>query len=151
MYSYGRQAHRSMSVLRIHGLLFGLTLLSLGACTPQPEQHSQARVDQQAKATVQTTPATGEVPADLLDNIISDLSTKGNFDKEAISIIRAESVIWPDGSLGCPKPGEMHTQAAVQGYWVVLQSAGKKFDYRASSTGYFFRCTNTFKVRPPVG
>jgi len=134
------------------GLLMGLALLlTLGACAPQSEAGPEAKVKQATEITEQSTPVTGEVPPGLLDDIITDFSTKENYDREAISIIRAESVIWSDGSLGCPKPGEMYTQATVQGYWVVLQSAGKEFDYRASSTGYFFPCTNTFGVQPPVG
>ena len=119
----------------------GETALS-GSESDMPATQSAESLDKQVA---------GEVPPELLNNIISDLSVKGNFDKEAISIIRAESAIWPDGSLGCPKPGEMYTHAQVKGYWVVLRSAGKKFDYRASSSGYFFRCTSTFKVQPPIG
>ena len=150
MKSNGQQ-QRSRLYPSKSGLVLGMALLAQGACVPQSEQKTQALVDQASEVSEQSATATGEVPPGLLDNIISELSTKENFDREAISIIRAESVIWPDGSLGCPKPGEMYTQATVQGYWVELQSAGKKFDYRASSTGYFFRCTNTFKVKPPVG
>jgi hypothetical protein len=151
MYIHGQKPRRSVLIFRTPGLFLGLALLSQGACTPQPEQETQAQVNQPPQPSVQATPSTGEVPPELLDNIISDLSTQGNYDKDAISVIRAESVIWPDGSLGCPKPGDVYTQAQVQGYWVVLRSSGKDFDYRASSTQYFYRCQNTFKIQPPVG
>ncbi len=147
-----QQQKRSSPYHRTPGLLPVLVLLlTQGACVAQSEPEPETKAKQPPEATEQSIAVTGEVPLGLLDNIISDLGTKENYDRDTISIIRAESVIWRDGSLGCPKPGEMYTQAQVQGYWVVLQSAGKEFDYRASSTGYFFRCTNTFKVRPPIG
>jgi hypothetical protein len=91
---------------------------------------------------------TGEVPADLLEAIMADaesrMTTKG-----ALTVVRAESVTWSDGSLGCPEPGVMYTQALVDGYWVVLDAGGSQMDYRASSKGSFKLCENSLGVPPP--
>lgn len=88
----------------------------------------------------ESTPVTGEVPLELLDSILNDLTARTGAATGQISIIRGQAVVWNDGSLGCPQPGMMYTQALVNGYWVELEAAGKKFDYRASETGYFFLC-----------
>jgi hypothetical protein len=40
---------------------------------------------------------------------------------ETHALLGAERVTWPDGSLGCPAPGRMYTQALVPGYRVRLR------------------------------
>ena len=145
------QQHRGNIIRHTPALFLGLALLTQGACTPQSDHQAQAGVNQTPDITEQAAPVTGEVPPEMLNKVIADLSTTENIDKNAISVIRSESVIWPDGSLGCARPGEMYTQAQVHGYWIVLRASGKDFDYRASNTQYFYRCRNTFKVQLPVG
>jgi len=58
----------------------------------------------------------------------------------ALVIVRAQSVIWSDGSFGCTEPGMMYTQILVNGYWVVIEAAGQKYDFRAGSAGNFRLC-----------
>ena len=96
-------------------------------------------------------PVSGEAPSELLDAIIADLITQKNIRRDDITVIRSESVIWPDGSLGCPKPGEMVTHVPVDGYRVVLRWAQKEFDYHASAKGRFFLCEGTFQSQAPLG
>lgn len=90
----------------------------------------------------------GEVPADLLEAIMADaesrMTTKG-----ALTVVRAEFVTWSDGSLGCPEPGVMYTQALVDGYWVVLDAGGSHMDYRVTSKGTFKLCESSLGVPPP--
>jgi hypothetical protein len=131
-----------------------LCLLSfvVTACAPGPDAAENKALEMVNKDIAAPAEAvTGEVPADLLNSIIEDLLTSENMQRDNITVERAESAIFPDGGLGCPKPGEIYTQAQVQGYWVVLRSAGKGYDYRASAKGYFRRCNNSFKFRLPVG
>ena len=47
---------------------------------------------------------------------------------------------WSDGSLGCPRPGQVYTQALVPGYQVVLEVEGRQYDYRATERGYYVLC-----------
>ena len=63
----------------------------------------------------------------------------------------ASLVIWPDGSLGCARPGETCTQAPVDGYWVVLKAGDRQFDFRASAKGEIRRCDYAHRLRMPVG
>jgi hypothetical protein len=83
---------------------------------------------------------TGEVPAELLERMVADLAQRLDVENDAISLVIAQSVTWSDGSLGCPQPDMLYTQALVPGYRVVLAAAARQYDYRASSRGYFFLC-----------
>lgn len=91
---------------------------------------------------------TGEVPAELMDAILSDAASRSTT-RAAISVIRAQAVTWSDGSLGCPAKGMSYTQALVDGYWVVLDAGGQQLDYRASKSGSFKFCATG--GLPPVG
>lgn len=96
---------------------------------------------------------TGEAPQELLDAIVADLVERTGAAPTAIEVLQAEAVIWHDGSLGCPQPGMMYTQALVNGYRVVLSHDGQAFDYRAGNRGFFFLCERPLPLRvsPPGG
>jgi hypothetical protein len=85
-------------------------------------------------------PVTGEAPIGLLEDIRADLAEKSGAALEAMVVIRDQAVTWSDGSLGCPQPGMMYTQALVPGYWVVLQVGEVEYDYHAAESGYFVLC-----------
>ena len=85
-------------------------------------------------------PITGEVPADLLDRILADAADHSSVAADAIEVIRAEAVEWSDGSLGCPEPGMLYTQAIEPGYQVILDADGAELDYRATASGTFRLC-----------
>jgi len=57
------------------------------------------------------------VPQRILESILNEAATVANVPREKLAIVRAEAVVWNDGSLGCPEPGMMYTQALVNGYW----------------------------------
>jgi len=88
----------------------------------------------------ETLPIKGEVPQRILDPILNEAAALANVPREQLVIVRAESVVWNDGSLGCPEPGMMSTQALVNGYWVVIEAGSQKYDFRVSSGGSFRLC-----------
>jgi hypothetical protein len=94
---------------------------------------------------------TGEAPQELVDRIISDLQQKTGSTRQSIQVIRAQAVVWNDGSLGCPKPGEFYTQALVNGFHIILKIEDNEYDYRASQTGYFFLCEGGARLIPSEG
>ena len=86
------------------------------------------------------TPVTGEADSSLVSSIKQDLISRTGASESDITVVRSEEVIWNDGSLGCPVPGEFYTQAQVSGYWVVIEHGGKQYDYRANDKGFFRLC-----------
>ncbi|MCP4250463.1 MAG: hypothetical protein GY778_25755 [bacterium] len=85
-------------------------------------------------------PVVGEAPPDLIAAILEDLAATTGAAQSAYSVVRAESIVWNDGSLGCSEPGVVYTQATVDGYWVVVDHDGTAYDYRANDSGSFVRC-----------
>jgi hypothetical protein len=94
-------------------------------------------------------PPTGEVPAELLERIRADAARRLQVEPGSLAVVRAESVTWNDGSLGCGRPGEVYTPAPEAGYWVVLEAGGVQLDYRARAKGYFFLCESVGRRSPP--
>ena len=70
---------------------------------------------------------------------------------ESLALISAESVTWSDGSLGCPQPGVMYTQALVPGYRVRLRGPEGEMDYHASARGALVLCPPGRAVDPLPG
>jgi hypothetical protein len=98
---------------------------------------------QQVPTEPPAAPITGETPDSVLNPILSDLAAQLGVDQSAITVIQSASVTWNNGSLGCPEPGMMYTEALVNGYHVILEVDGVQYDYRATETGYFLQCKNT--------
>lgn len=74
----------------------------------------------------------GVVPPELLQQALADLTQRTGAALADVQVVEAESVLWNDGSLGCPQPGQAYTQAEVAGYRLLLSVQGQTYDYRAS-------------------
>jgi hypothetical protein len=99
----------------------------------------------------QPEPVVGEVPADLREAVMDDLLQRSAVKAEDLKVLRAESVTWNDGSLGCPQPGVFYTQALVPGYWLVIEAGGTAYDYRLTASGSFTLCENSLPlIEPPT-
>ena len=91
-------------------------------------------------STPQQSRVESQLPEAILGPILKDAAKLANVPREQLVIVRAESVVWNDGSLGCPEPGMEYAQALVNGYWVVIKAAGKVYDFRAGRDGSFRLC-----------
>lgn len=70
-------------------------------------------------------------------------------DRDAIELVVAESVVWSDGSIGCPEPGMLYTQALVEGYRIVLAVDGEEVAFHGAGNNPPFRCDGP--VEPASG
>jgi hypothetical protein len=88
-----------------------------------------------------------------MDQAKSDLARRTGLDPATFTVLRAEQVIWADGSLGCPVPGQAYIQMVLPGYWIVLQADGTSYDYRAASAGgtSSVRLCDQPNPKPPSG
>jgi hypothetical protein len=83
-----------------------------------------------APATPPTAPTT--VPAARWAAIEEDLRDRG---VDAVpTLVVAEAVTWPNGALGCPRPGVMYTQAVEEGMRVIVAAGDRQYDYRFGRT-----------------
>jgi hypothetical protein len=85
-------------------------------------------------------PVTGEAPADLVARVRDDLVRRSGKTEPDLRLVRDQAVTWNDGSLGCPRPGEVYPQVLVPGYWIVFVVGDREFDYRADERGHFRLC-----------
>lgn len=65
------------------------------------------------------------------------------------TLVLAQKVTWPDGSLGCGRPGASSTQALVPGYRLVYAVGPRRFEYHASDKGTVIPCDRPPPIVPP--
>jgi len=76
----------------------------------------------------------------ITEAVLDDAARVTGAERSAVTILSAEAVTWPDGSLGCPRPGMGYTQALVPGYRVRLRANERELDYHASLRGQWILC-----------
>lgn len=95
-------------------------------------------------ANVKTQP-----PGDSLQALaVTDLAGRLGISAGDIEVLSEKSVTWRDGSLGCPRPGMMYTQALVEGSLIVLRAGGRDFSYHSGSGRPPFYCENPVSPAP---
>jgi hypothetical protein len=105
----------------------------------------------------ETSTSVQEEDMDLVDEAIVDLATRLGVSETDIEVISIEEVTWPDGSLGCPEPGKMYTQALVEGHRVVLGHGERVYVYHSGTDRAPFLCPNPdskdggYEFVPPPG
>jgi hypothetical protein len=113
-------------------------------CDAQPLQKNlEPAPSGQGEATL---PA---IPAHLPSAVVDDVTRRTGTAREAVKILVAEAVTWSDGSLGCPEPGMIYTQALVRGYRIVASVDDRRFEYHAGTQGPPKFCPAD-RVAPPV-
>ena len=122
-------------------------VMALHAVVARPDERGQAETSIVTQTVIavppttrETPPMKGQVPQGILDPILKEAAALAEVARDQLVIVRAESVVWNDGSLGCPEPGMMYTQALVNGYWIVIEAAGQTYDFRVGSGGSFRLC-----------
>lgn len=82
----------------------------------------------------------GEAPSTTVALAIADLAGRIGASNEDVLVISSENVTWPNGALGCPKPGSSYTQALVPGYRIALRFDGRTYWYHGAEGGEPFLC-----------
>ena len=54
---------------------------------------------------------------------------------QEVEPVLAQSVEWPDASLGCPEPGKAYAQVITPGYRIVLRVAEKEYELHTDLEG----------------
>jgi hypothetical protein len=83
-----------------------------------------------------------EAAAPLVQQGQEDLAPHLGGSPAQISVVSVSEVVWPDGSLGCPEPGQVYTQATMPGYQIVLSYQGQQYDYHTDARRVFL-CENS--------
>ena len=117
-------------------------LIVAAACTSSDSAGGSGSFGVPASAASPHVSDGAALPAAIIDPIVADAAARLSVDPATVKIVSAEARTYGDGSLGCPQPGEMYTQALVDGYQVVVEVNGTQLDYRGSGPGRFRVCEN---------
>jgi hypothetical protein len=71
-----------------------------------------------------------------------DLAGRLNIPVDQIQLIDIASVVWSDGSMGCPQPGMFYTQALVEGLRIRLGVGERIYHYHSGRNQAPFLCEN---------
>jgi hypothetical protein len=77
-----------------------------------------------AAAPVEPEPPT--LPAALqaiVPPMLDDAALRTRVARDRVRVVSARPVLWSDGSMGCPQPGRLYTQALVPGWRIEIASA----------------------------
>jgi hypothetical protein len=117
-------------------------LLVAAACTSSDSAVGSGAIGAPASASPPEMSGGAALPAAIIDPIVADAAAGLGVDPSRVKVLSAEARTYGDGSLGCPRPGEMYTQAIVDGYQVIVEVNGTQLYYRGSGAGRFRICEN---------
>jgi len=103
----------------------------------------------QTEADMTSTEQSGPTLERVVERSRDDLATRLSVANEGIEVVTARRVTWGDGSIGCPEPGMMYTQALVPGFYIHLRHDGKDAYYHVGSNGQPMHCPAE-RSKPPI-
>ena len=139
-----------MKATRLANLAPMLLALAVAACATTPEGEpvrSDSSSPDAARPPAETVPPLGEaiapegVPEQAWTAVLGALERElDGVNAADVHLVSVQAETWNDGSLGCPQPGEVYTQALVDGHRIVVEVDGEEFDFRVPSGGEPRRC-----------
>jgi hypothetical protein len=123
---------------------------------PSGSSHSPASAAQPASdRAAADAPSLASTEAESLrkqvDAALADAAGRTGGEMTSLSVVSAEAVVWPDGSLGCPVPGVVYTMAPVAGYRIRIQSGDRLLVYHAGRRGNPVPCPAGRSTDPRPG
>lgn len=76
-----------------------------------------------------------------------DLNQQAGIEPEKIKVLSVESVEWPDGSLGCGKPGTEYLQVVTPGFLIVLEANDQAYTYHTDMSSQVILCNEKQPIR----
>lgn len=145
-----------------------LLMLLLSSCTGISSVNTPTQAEN--KPTSQLTPtSTAKVPTpspveenmdgtdlppatqERVNRAIQDLAERLAIDENQIEVLEVKSVVWPDTSLGCPKPGMAYKQVPQDGILIRLQAEGRSYEYHGGGGREPFLCEKGLRPQTKPG
>lgn len=136
--SRGQTYHGPMKTVLLAAT--GFATLVLGCSTSGPSSSRPSESD----SALSSVPSAATAPElrPILDPVVADAAQRLAVEVADVSVVTIESTTWSDGALGCPREGELYTQALVDGHHIVVSAKGTSLDYRVTGPGAFRLCEN---------
>lgn len=78
----------------------------------------------------------------LLDEAKADLAKRLSVPTSAVTLVSSRSVVWSNGSLGCPERGMSYAAVLTPGYLVVFKAQDREYEYHSSRLGPLAYCAD---------
>jgi hypothetical protein len=125
-----------MHAMRRLSLLLATSALVAGCGdNTQPPNGEETAVDPTPSSSPSSSPSSpsSSAPADAV-RAAEDLAATLDVGVDEVEVVSTEEVTWRDGSRGCAKPGEMYTQALVDGLRITLSAGGRTYEYHSGGS-----------------
>jgi hypothetical protein len=86
--------------------------------------------------------------APLIEVAVNDLASRLSVARDAVTLLEARSVVWPDTSLGCPAPGMRYLQVPRDGALIRLGVGAEVYAYHSGGSRGPFLCEDTGQSKP---
>jgi hypothetical protein len=86
----------------------------------------------------------------IVDAARADLARRQSVALEAVELVEMRTVVWPDGGLGCPRPGMVYPQVQVDGLLIRLRIGDRTFDYHGDGIRPAFLCEQNSPADSPA-
>jgi hypothetical protein len=122
-----------------------LTVLA-AACggTDRPADTEETAVEPSSSSSPSSSEPSGPssgAPGDV-GRAVDDLAAALGVAGEEVEVVAVEEVTWRDGSRGCAEPGQMYTQALIDGLRITLRAAGRTYEYHSGGGQPPMLCEN---------
>lgn len=114
---------RQLLRLGLSGMAFGAMAIPACAVQPESERHVQAAT---------SVPMTENKAVEAAK---MQLAGRLNIDVGQITVFSLERIVWPDGCLAIPLPGEVCTPIETPGFRLILTVGDSHFTYHTDLTG----------------
>jgi len=93
-------------------------------------------------------PPLGPALTAMVDDSRADLARRQSVALEDVALVAVWTVVWPDGGLGCPRPGMVYPQVQVDGLLIRLRIGERTFDYHTDGRKPPFLCEGKYRAAP---
>ena len=109
--------------------------------TMKPGEVINAAAEEEPSIPTPSSPALQSLVAQAKD----DLAERLEVDKDPIDLLELKEVVWPDTSLGCPRPGMVYPQVTREGHLIRLRVGKRTYEYHCGQGGAPFLCERPAK------
>jgi hypothetical protein len=124
-------------------------MLAMAACAPATLDRDDTPLPPTQTPATDPSPGPHSGQGPLVDQAIADLTARLSVPASEIEVVSEESVVWPDGSLGCPQPGVAYIQILVEGSRIVLKHRDETYNYHAGPSSVVY-CEQALLTPQPV-
>ncbi len=109
--------------------------------TMKPGEVIHAEVKEEPSIPTPSNPALQQ----MVTQAKTDLAERLDINRGQIDLLELKEVVWPDTSLGCPRPGMAYPQVTRDGHLIRLRAGKRTYEYHSGQSRAPFLCEHPAK------